>query len=62
MKNTDIYYARKEEKYNEYIHWWNIRPIGCNWIDRYLAFDFKEAVKKYKTEHSIKGGQFILEQ
>lgn len=61
MKNTDIYYVRKEEKYRGDMYWWNIRPEGCNWIDRYLAFDFKEVVQRYKTEHSIKNAKFIQE-
>ena len=62
MTNKDIYYVRKEEKYNNNMYWWNIRPSGCNWTDRYLAFDFKEAVQRYKTERSVKTGKFVVEQ
>jgi hypothetical protein len=63
MTNENIYYVKKEERYkNSDMYWWNIRPSGCSWTDRYLAFDFKEAVQRYKAERSVKMGKFVLEQ
>lgn len=62
MGNNDVYFVRKEEKFGGDMYWWNIRPEGCDLTDRYVALDFKEAVQRYKSEHSIKGGRFIQEK